>query len=646
MNQNYNQNSNNYGVAPQKTNYSSLNNGANLQDSRSFNNQNNANSSGYSNQTNQVNNFGSDKSNSANGAYNNMSTSQDHFNYQSNSSNPELERVPYDQIPMNMDGSSPVYNSRAEQMSYQKQSSDPYSSRFNNFSRSEPQAPFNYQGDFYPSEQELYRRRIVQNQIAHGYAERPQFDTDFNDQYSNYYQGDNLSSYPNRFDHQDGDSRFDQVSDCDKDHSYDTFSEDKDPFGLNNSTEESIFDNNQSQNSRSRYDDDYGDFNNLDDHEEDINDHYEQSDRSYSTDEDDPLEQKYASDDEDSLNSNLNDFDPLIKIDSQDNKEQKTKAQSEPVENKTPTNAEFNKNIKSMINNLDNSSRSTKGADKKEVGAFSSLQGLLKELESRYGSAIDQNHKITAQEFEQMRRKEAMEVVHGISKEKSSHYNEYIENMLSIINKQVKFNIEHLEVDAHNKEACGLAKAFVDSIMNKGNKDFYPPLLFIVGGAGTGKSVLAGAIAQSFIRNKSKKKLYPKNIKLPFCIIKTYDELKRLWYFNPQETADDYKLREQELYALRNVDLLIIEDFGSSGFGLEAFEQKNFANLLRLRFDNDLPLVITSSSSPKRMRAQMGGYCFDAVCRYEASCAYLTGGSRRKNKLLIDFFKDDEKIKS
>lgn len=260
----------------------------------------------------------------------------------------------------------------------------------------------------------------------------------------------------------------------------------------------------------------------------------------------------------------------------------------------------------------------------KKKKPVSAVQFLIETLKEHYNIDIDDSE-VTPEEFQQMKRNEAIAIQQKLRQERQKNYQEFVKEQLESLDLDL---IKKFVPDVNNQQALEDSYAFIKYINTKGltNK-----LLLIFGDCGTGKTSLCNLIAQKYIQNKANNYEYPVNSKLPFLFLTSFDEMKTNWYFSYQDSEEERSARDKRNQDLMDVDLLIVDDFCSSGFGLEAFEQKHFSFLLKKRSDRHLPTVVTTSLIASEFKSAIGPFCYDNFCRFDVTATFLDGGSRRKS---------------
>ncbi len=133
--------------------------------------------------------------------------------------------------------------------------------------------------------------------------------------------------------------------------------------------------------------------------------------------------------------------------------------------------------------------------------------------------------------------------------------------------------------------------------------------LIFTGYYGTGKTHLAGAIANYLIREKQNSVIFGTLASLLGRIKRTF------------ETRGSIGCKEGELMdAMENVDLLILDDLGKEK--RSAWVSEKIFEIINSRYENNLPIIITSNFTLVRLKSEVDDACFSRLMEmcYEVRC--------------------------
>ncbi len=133
--------------------------------------------------------------------------------------------------------------------------------------------------------------------------------------------------------------------------------------------------------------------------------------------------------------------------------------------------------------------------------------------------------------------------------------------------------------------------------------------LLIMGTYGTGKTHLAAAITNYIIDN----------YEIPVRFITSVELLDYLKEFG-SESSKVY------LEEAKKIDLLVIDDLGKEKV-TEWVEEKLF-QIINARYENELPIVITTNHNQQKLKEQVGGAVFSRLCEM-CDRVIVTGKDRR-----------------
>ncbi|MCR5084006.1 MAG: hypothetical protein K6A65_00700 [Succinivibrionaceae bacterium] len=171
--------------------------------------------------------------------------------------------------------------------------------------------------------------------------------------------------------------------------------------------------------------------------------------------------------------------------------------------------------------------------------------------------------------------------------------------------------------DKNNSAALGQAHIFATTYKSTPERC---ALLYVQGNPGSGKTFLVQAVANEIIDRAAEE--------VHCC---RYDEIRRAFYFNFQDSDGERQQTRQLLDLCNSVPLLIIEDLCTCGGGLGVSEQRGLAELLRTRRRAGLPLAITTELMPAALQERVGNLCYESIKEYSTIFAGLLGKSRRRD---------------
>lgn len=155
-----------------------------------------------------------------------------------------------------------------------------------------------------------------------------------------------------------------------------------------------------------------------------------------------------------------------------------------------------------------------------------------------------------------------------------------------------------------HEEAYNTCKAFAEQFeRNEGQG------LLLMGTYGTGKTHLASAITNYIIDN----------FEIPVRFITSVELIGYLKDFD----SDHSKAYLEEA---KKIDLLVIDDLGKEK-STEWIDEKLF-QIINARYENELPIVITTNHNQQKLREQIGGAVFSRLCEM-CDGLILTGTDRR-----------------
>lgn len=143
------------------------------------------------------------------------------------------------------------------------------------------------------------------------------------------------------------------------------------------------------------------------------------------------------------------------------------------------------------------------------------------------------------------------------------------------------------------------------------------PFFIIIGSAGTGKTVLASAIATEMLSRGA-----------ATVTVSAFDMVKRAKDYHTQFAIDDY----QDLFTpMLECDLLVIDDLGTETV-LKNVTREYFYTIINERWLRKKNTVITSNLSPNDMLAHYGEAVFSRLCDKNISNLFTVTASNARIK--------------
>ena len=259
--------------------------------------------------------------------------------------------------------------------------------------------------------------------------------------------------------------------------------------------------------------------------------------------------------------------------------------------------------------------------------AVSALDVLFKQIEERSGIKVDEVE-VDPFEYYVIRKNETKEVAAAVAQRKEEYFRSFIDKLRADGQINQKYTLESLQRDELNRHAFTLGERFVQDIASKLARKLF--LLF--GDMGTGKTVLAHALANLFMDLKAQDPdLFRAraNTQMPLCMVVTLDDLKRSWFFANEETYEQRTERERKLKQYYEVDLLVLDGLCCDFVALTPFNQRSLNDLLRYRAEHNLPMIVTTPIRLQVLHQAVGDAVYEGLKSFEVTATALLGGSRR-----------------
>lgn len=252
-------------------------------------------------------------------------------------------------------------------------------------------------------------------------------------------------------------------------------------------------------------------------------------------------------------------------------------------------------------------------AEKNGKNSIDAVQALIDTIEdiSKIKVKLEKDPNF---DFKVMKQREAALAAYEIEQSRKADLKSLINKIHKSGRIDAKYNFDTIIKDQLNSKAIGTAQGFCYAV----DDATMPMLLIIQGAEGAGKSVLATAIANERLKSS------PESVELIY-----FDELKKSRLFNQSEDREERIERNDRWERFCTVKLLILDGLCQNHEGLQLFDQKIVAELLRTRHDNGLSMVITTVVPFESLHNSIGTHCFESMKDYSVIAESLLGGSRR-----------------
>lgn len=130
-----------------------------------------------------------------------------------------------------------------------------------------------------------------------------------------------------------------------------------------------------------------------------------------------------------------------------------------------------------------------------------------------------------------------------------------------------------------------------------------------MGGYGTGKTHLAASIANYILEEHE----------IPVRFLTSVELLDALRNFKSDSSS---KL----LHEAMSIDLLIVDDLGKEK--ASDWSKEKLFEIINKRYENELPIVLTTNEAPEGIRQAIGGASFSRLCEM-CKAVEVTGEDRR-----------------
>lgn len=220
--------------------------------------------------------------------------------------------------------------------------------------------------------------------------------------------------------------------------------------------------------------------------------------------------------------------------------------------------------------------------------------------------------------LQQDARRAAVEIKQQVEAQRAA----YIQRMHDSGRIDGRWSFSTIRVDGYNERAIATARGFCASQLESGRA---PVILLIQGFEGAGKSVLCTAIANYFLEHS----------KNPSVEMVNFDDIRQANLFSSSEEREERMLRSRLMERYNSVNLLIVDSLSPTGEGFSIFDQKIFSNLLRVRLQRHLSMVISLTVPFSKLHDSVGDLCFESLKSYSVVTAELFGQSRR-NQIMVN----------
>lgn len=222
-------------------------------------------------------------------------------------------------------------------------------------------------------------------------------------------------------------------------------------------------------------------------------------------------------------------------------------------------------------------------------------------------------------DLKQMRKKEAQLAAAEIASQRKNKRKTWIDDIHKEGLVDSRFKFETIIQDDLNRIAIQTAQGFCGSCVESINESEDTAVCLLVrGGEGSGKTVIANAIANKWLELTGH-----------IVNILSMDDIRKACLYSQNEIRQERLDRGDKWDSFCSISLLIIDGLCANKEQLSAFDQKIFSSLLRIRQQKRLPLVITTQLDYAALHQAIGDYCFESIKEYSVMATALYGGSRR-----------------
>lgn len=268
---------------------------------------------------------------------------------------------------------------------------------------------------------------------------------------------------------------------------------------------------------------------------------------------------------------------------------------------------------------------------KKNSSPQSAFDALLKLLGDK-ANMDNTDFKVSYQDYWIMRRNENRIVQQEVKQSQDQYFKEYMQQVRSANTFNANYTFEKLNCDQLNLNAFMFAKQFADEMA----VSLQPNLLLILGNPGTGKTALCHAIAQRYISNKANPEhCTMRRPDLPMVLFSSFSDIVNLKMFTFNESPDERDIREKRFEEICNADMLIIDDIAPDREELSQFAQKILAEIMSVRCDSKLPLVLATPLNNLEIANKVGVRCFERINSFFVVATCLEGNSRRPRAIRL-----------
>jgi DNA replication protein DnaC len=178
-------------------------------------------------------------------------------------------------------------------------------------------------------------------------------------------------------------------------------------------------------------------------------------------------------------------------------------------------------------------------------------------------------------------------------------------------------------------DKCGLSSLFISKDFANFDRKLQPKaydaisqyhgnsiVLLSPGIFGIGKTHLVGALCNRMLEETEPAKIYPNSdiIRRRPCPVKFIGELKLLSRIRQSFNHEDNSETEEDIYEeLSSEDLLIIDDVGKTKPHDNSFLQSVYFRIIDDRYNNQLPIILTTNLSLNELEEHIGGASSDRL---------------------------------
>ncbi len=249
----------------------------------------------------------------------------------------------------------------------------------------------------------------------------------------------------------------------------------------------------------------------------------------------------------------------------------------------------------------------------------SQIESLMEEIAQISNIDLEKVKASPLPDFKEMHRRDTEIASREIAQQQSSQHKKYAASRRRScsISSQWRFGSESVVIDENNAQAFQTAENLTRNEIAGQYDHSHPDLIFICGGPGSGKTVLANCIANAWLEQEGVSVEYM-----------TFADIRKQRSYINNEPWLSVQERESAWNDILNADNLTVENLATMG-GFTIYEQKSLSELLDNRLSNGKCLVLTSVHTIQEMPNFIGAACFEELKEFRVCVLNLFGLSRR-----------------